>query len=323
MREIGVLPDAFQARTLADYLLTLRIDTRVEQRSDGCVLWVCDEDRVDQARKELADFLQNPREPRYAAASPRAEAIRQQEDAIEEDYGRRQTELRELMTDTKKPPAGEPFTIVLIVASVLVFAFSHFGEDTKRPLMQALFIAPFESDGDEISWRHLNSITRDRQVWRLVTPIFLHFNPLHLLFNVVMLYQLGGEVERRRGTWRFIVLVVTAATVSNLAQCYFGWIAQISKWRSGHGLNPEFGGLSGVNYALFGYVWAKSRLQPELGFVASPSLVAIMLAWFFLCFTGAVGSVANIAHAAGLGIGLLVGAAPTLWRYLMRQRPGL
>ena len=44
------------------------------------------------------------------------------------------------------------------------------------------------------------------QVWRLVTPVFLHAdlgsNPLHLLFNMLMLFDLGTLVERRLGSWR-------------------------------------------------------------------------------------------------------------------------
>jgi GlpG protein len=326
MRQIGVLPDAFQARTLADYLLTLRIETRVEQQPDGCALWVCDEDRVDQARQELTAFLKNPRAPQYAAAAPTAAAIRQKEDEIDEDYGRRQTELREAMTDKQKPALAQHVTTALIIAAVLVFAFSRFGEDSRQPLMQALFIAPFRTfDGPNqrtmIEWDGLDAITKRHEVWRLVTPILLHFDIIHLLFNVLMLYQLGGDFERRRGTLRYVLFVLAVAIGSNIAQYYLGWVAHVSKWRAGHEMNPQFGGLSGVNYALFGYNWMKSRLQPALGFVVTPNLVVIMVGWFLLCFTGAVGPVANIAHAAGLGMGMLIGAAPTVWRNLLRSEP--
>ncbi len=117
-----------------------------------------------------------------------------------------------------------------------------------------------------------------------------------------------------------MLFFVAVAVASNLAQYYLGWTASVSEWRTGPQSNPQFGGLSGVNYGLFGYVWMKSRYQPDLGFVVTPTLVFMMVGWFLLCFTGAVGPIANVAHAAGLGLGVLVGAAPTVWRNLIVRK---
>ena len=320
MRQIGVLPDAFQARTLADHLLTLRIDTRLEQQPDGCALWVCDEDRVDQAREELAAFLLNPRDPRYAAAATRAEAIRHQEDEVEEDYGKRQTELRELMSEPRKPSARMPFTIVVVIAAVLIAASTRFAEDASQPLLQQLFIAPFrviEQTGNAVRFippRGLSAVAQG-EVWRLVTPALIHFNFGHLALDVLAVLQLGGAFELRRGTLRFIAFFILAAAVSNLAQYYFGWVGEFEHWGAAdHRPSPLFGGLSGVGYALFGYIWMKSRYEPELGLVLTPLTVAVAIGWFLLCFTGALGPIGNVCHTAGLGFGMLVGAAPTLWR---------
>ena len=69
MRQIGVLPDAFQARSLADYLLTLRIETQLIQEPTGWAIWVCDEDRVAQARAEFDTFQETPTDGRYVAKS--------------------------------------------------------------------------------------------------------------------------------------------------------------------------------------------------------------------------------------------------------------
>ena len=324
MRELGVLPDAFQARALADYLLTLRIETRLEQQAEGCVLWVCDEDRVAEARKELEAFRQEPRAARYAAAGTAAEAIRQEEDEVEEAYNRRQTELREMMAEPQKPRSGWPFTIFLVVVAILISFVTRYGEDKSQAAMQALFIAPFRvfdetGKSHMIEWPGLDRIYKHGEVWRVVTPMLLHFEFFHLLFNVIMLVQLGGAFEERRGTWRYILFIVVVSAVSNLSQYYLGWTANISRW-STPGPNPQFGGLSGVNYGLFGYVWMKSRYEPELGFIVSPTVVICMIGWFLLCFTGAVGPIANVAHAAGLAVGMLVGVTPTLWRRCFGRR---
>jgi GlpG protein len=77
----------------------------------------------------------------------------------------------------------------------------------------------------------------------------------------------------------------------------------------------RFGGMSGVVYGLFGYIWMKSRYQPGSGFYMPPNTVILMLGWFVLCTTGWIGPVANAAH----GVGLVVGAIAGRWRSVWQQ----
>ena len=141
---------------------------------------------------------------------------------------------------------------------------------------------------------------RHGQVWRLISPILIHFGIMHILFNVLMLRDLGSLIEVRRGMLLMGALVLVSAIVSNLAQY----------WWSG----PGFGGLSGVVYALFGYAWMQSRLFPQRNIQIHPDTVFIMLAWLVLCMTGWVGDIANTAHVVGLLVGMAIGAAPYAWK---------
>ena len=70
---------------------------------------------------------------------------------------------------------------------------------------------------------------------------------------------------------------------------------------------PTGGGLSGVLYGLFGYIWAKSSLDKFSGLGVSQGTVSILVVWLLLCFTGLVGPVANLAHLGGLVAGVLWG----------------
>src|SRR5207248_10701804 len=113
---------------------------------DGRALWVCDEDRVGQAREELAQFLKDPRAPRYASAGSSADAIRQEEDAEEREYARRQSELRELMRTPERPQGGRLVVSALMAVSVVVRVATRGGgepnQHAQQPIMQALVIAP-------------------------------------------------------------------------------------------------------------------------------------------------------------------------------------
>jgi GlpG protein len=313
MRQLATLASEDQARTFADYLLTLRIETRLDPEPGGWAVWVCDEDRVAQARAELEQFTRNPSDPRYTCAGREAEAVRRREEQAERAYARRQVAMRDRFRD-EASVWRRPVTTALMAACVVVTLLTGFGKDRESAVFQALAISSFRSEGGTVYWPWLAQV-RHGEVWRLVTPIFLHFDLLHLLFNVLMLNALGGAVEARRGPVRYLLLVLVVAVCSNLAEYYAGphWVPGVGvQWGSG----PLFGGMSGVNYGLFGYVWMKARWEPASGLSLSPSTVFIMIAWYVLCFTPLFGSVANMCHTVGLLLGALIGAAPHLWRSL-------
>ena len=70
------------------------------------------------------------------------------------------------------------------------------------------------------------------------------------------LHDLGGQIEKRKGPKFFLSFILILALVSNLTQFVIS--------------GPAFGGMSGVVYGLFGYVWVKTRLDPEMAFAWTP-----------------------------------------------------
>jgi GlpG protein len=303
MRQLATLPSADTARTLADYLLTLKIDTCVEREPGGWAVWVCDEDHMPRARQELEEFTRNPADPRYRAAPQIADDLRQRKYQEERDYQRRQERFLRRMSG---PVASQRFTIGLIAVCILVFLASSGGHD--RRIVSALSIAPYWPVAENMIFTPGLTPVLQGQVWRLFTPIFLHFGIWHLLFNMYMLYYLGGAIEQRRGSLRYLLMILVIAVISNLVQYYFGH-PELNWIRS-----PTFGGMSGVDYGLFGYIWMKARFEPELGLHIQSNTVILLIGWFFLGMTGWVGPIANGCHVGGLLAGMLIGYVPTLWR---------
>ena len=89
-------------------------------------------------------------------------------------------------------------------------------------------------------------------------------------------------------------MLLALAVFSNLVQVF------VSR-------HPFFGGMSGVVYGLFGYIWIKSRFDPRDRFHISQQNVNLMLIWFAICFTPLLGNVANGGHAGGLVLGAVMG----------------
>jgi GlpG protein len=294
MRLIGHLAEEQAARIFADYLYVQKIDSRLEhEKADGWAIWVNDEDKLEEATKLLAEFRVNPADPRYRTQAKGASELRAEAEKSEANWRKKLQDRRHLLRPLADYGFG-PLTFVLIVLSVVVFILSKFGND-PRPII-GLFITnpttvnPFGPRLPEVM---------HGQVWRLITPIFIHFDFLHIFFNMLWLRDLGSMIEARQSSWRLAILVLAIAVGSNLAQAYLG--------------SPVFGGMSGVVYGLLGYIWMRGKFDPGSGLFLHPTTVTMMAIWFLVCFTPLMPHVANGTHAAGLAIGLA-------WGYLSSLR---
>jgi GlpG protein len=309
-----MLPSESQARKFVDYALPLDIRSKAEADGDAWAVWVYDEDRVPQAKEELGTFRENPDAEKYVEARSAADALRERE--IKQHKAAKKKVVRATDTWNKSFLDRCPVTVTLILMSLAAVIMTTspekpwgFGQRVE-PGLTWLCLAPIYAGNEPGSaeWTPptFGAIFQG-EVWRAFTPMFLHFSPLHLLFNMMWLKDLGGVIEVRRGRWRYLGLVLLIAGISNLAQ---GIVS-----------GPFFGGMSGVVFGLFGYIWMQSRYVPNSGFFMPPNIVMLMLVWMAICYSGALESivnVANTAHTAGLVVGMVAGYAPKLWRDLTR-----
>jgi GlpG protein len=298
MRLIGHLPNEASAATFSDYLYVQGITNEVERERDGWAVWIHSEDELAQAREMLAGFLGNPGDPKFQKHSKQANQLKEQAEKAEAAAEKRFFDRKRIFRSTAPYGIGL-FTFLLILASLAVGLWSKFGADME--FLNNLFITQIDSVG-----RYTPGFPEIRrgEIWRLFSPVFIHFGVLHLILNMLWLFDLGSMIESRQGVVRLLLLVVVIAALSNLGQYY-----------SSH---PLFGGMSGVVYGLLGYVWMKGRYDPASGLYLHPQTVMMMLAWFFICWTPLIEvfgniRIANVAH----GVGLVVGMA---WGYFSSLR---
>ena len=83
-------------------------------------------------------------------------------------------------------------------------------------------ISDFATSGGELLVEPGFASIERGQVWRLISPIFVHFGVLHLVFNLWWLKDFGSAIERVFSSTYLLVLVLVFGLTSNVAQ--YWWV---------------------------------------------------------------------------------------------------
>lgn len=320
MRQLTTLKDEASARRFAAWLVTQKIEARADKDSDGFVVWVIDEDRMAAAKEQLAAFQADPNNARYRGAERDAAALERSEQQRRERAQKNTVDISRNWGTGIMQPRSQPLVLMLILASVVVFVLTDWGNQLGPGLRAMLQFcggaADFGVGGagrDRYVWQDILA----GEVWRLVTPMLIHFGIMHIIFNMMALYDFGGQVESRIKTGWFLLLVLALAVISNVAQVV------VDSTLEGTSMFPKvgnFGGMSGVCYGVFGFVFMRVQVLKDTTFQLRPETSLMMFIWLVLCIArnfggpslGGLGSVANSAHVAGLLAGMAFGYLPTL-----------
>ncbi len=145
-----------------------------------------------------------------------------------------------------------------------------------------------------------NQVMKEGQWWRLVCPMFLHVNIIHILLNLMVLRQAGPLVERAFGSAKFLTLYLVAGLVGDAVSLW---------WHA-----PGPGGV-GASGAVFGVIGMAAVLGYRSG---HRDLTYGMLRWIaiLLILGFAMPNIDNAGHMGGLGTGVALafmvkGAAQT------------
>ena len=172
-----------------------------------------------------------------------------------------------------------PFTSLIILLCIIVYLGFYAGFSNQ--------IRSF------LSIQALPSLLENHQWWRILGPNFIHFGLLHIAFNLLWWWILGSRLEQILGTFWLIMLFIVSSIFANISQLL--------------ATGPSFGGMSGVVYALFGFVWWIGWLRPAWHISLPNAYVGFMLVWLVLGFINILPvNIANHAHLFGLLSGCLL-----------------
>jgi membrane associated rhomboid family serine protease len=181
-------------------------------------------------------------------------------------------------------PSGWKVSTILLVINVGLFLIAPYGSE----LFEALIM-------------HAGLVLRG-QVWRILTPCFMHWDPNHLLFNMIGLYFFGAALEGKWGRRRFLAVYLIGGALANVIYVFLyilGWPAAAG-WAAG---------ASGCIYAILG---ACALLMPHirvLVFFVLPmnirTFLALFAAWgIYNVYRGGPNAGGDAVHLAGLVFGL-------------------
>ena len=328
MRLIGTLSSEFLARRFSGYLQTKGVLHSCDGTFDAATglisyqIWVHDEDQLPNALTWFSRFQDDSCRTEFQVEPPRPP---------------------EPSNPTKERTHVQkaffyPVTFAVILLCSFFFLLTAYSSaqqanniETPTPIESLML---FESpQGNQMPWMGVAPIfwekfgrprppqaepfaqIREGQVWRLISPIFLHGGLIHILFNMLWVWALGRPVEQRMGAFKMILFILIVAIPSNTVQYIVS--------------GPYFIGYSGVVMGYAGFIWMRMRLAPWEGYPVPPS----SLTFLFLFVLGlwalqAIASlsqllfsfqlsfhIANAAHITGALVGAALGRLPFFsWR---------
>lgn len=191
--------------------------------------------------------------------------------------------VRRATTVAGADPGGRPVVVpALIGVNVVIFAVT---------VVQAGSLAANSAASLFQQWFLVPGLVGAGEWWRIVTSGFLHFGPVHLLFNMLALWIIGRDVETVLGRGRFLAMYLTALLGGSAAVMLF---------------YPPESGVAGASGAVFGLMGAlvvllrrlKAPAGSVLGLIAVNVVISVVIPGISL-----------IAHLGGLVVGAAATAA--------------
>lgn len=184
--------------------------------------------------------------------------------------------------------SGAGLTQALIAVNVAVF-------------IAMLTTGSWEDSENLLRWGALSVPLRSSEWWRLITAMFVHIGPLHLLFNMYALFLFGPAVETRYGRLRFLALYLSAGFLGSAFSIAF---------TSGGGIRA---GASGGVFGILG-CWIAFYIRHRDSQGARDQLRSLFfLVGINLFFGFRIGGIDNFAHLGGLAGGFIAGIGLERW----------
>ena len=198
-----------------------------------------------------------------------------------EDMNKKNAEEEKIYKRWMNGPSKYSVTNILIAINIIVFVLMYIlgngSEDNQTLINFGALYGPYVKAGE---------------VYRLISCAFIHIGIMHLLFNMIALYQVGNEIEKYYGKVKLIIIYLASALLGSLSSTLF---------------NPGYisAGASGAIFGLFGsllYFGMQYRATLD-GIIKSP-IMGVIVANLAIGFI--IPGIDVTAHIGGLIAGFMM-----------------
>ncbi|TDO96837.1 rhomboid family intramembrane serine protease [Marinomonas balearica] len=260
---------------LTKALWRVKIGHQVVTKTSGDELWVTDPKYV-QATLELVTIWKQ-------------DALALTQVTVNRPTNSRQS-IKTLVIET-------PVSCLFLLCTLAVCFLTQLGDNSEA--VKWFLISPIFSQSGQLFSLPLLRVLESGEVWRLITPTFLHFSILHLVFNGLWVWDIGRKLERLIGSVTWLIGALVISIGANVLQYLLS-------------NTVYFGGLSGLVYGLIGVAWLLPYILKNTPQIVSKRLFVFFMVWLGIGFTPltesvGLGAIANTAHIVGLLLGLVLG----------------
>jgi len=150
-------------------------------------------------------------------------------------------------------------------------------------------------------------LVKGRQLWGLLTGMFLHVGVMHLIGNMLFLYIFGDNVEDRFGRWRFVGFYLLCGLAADLAHT----LANPGSTVPAVGASGAISGVMGAylvffpQASIYTLIWYQLRAIPAWVYLGIWIALQIACALLY-AGTGGGAGVAWLAHIGGFASGVVI-----------------
>lgn len=176
--------------------------------------------------------------------------------------------------------------MAFIAINVIYFLFLELTGSSENSLFMIQHGAMFEP-----------LIVEEGEYYRLLTAVFMHFGINHIANNMLILFILGDNMERALGHIKYLIFYLVCGVGANLVSMAVN-IVQNDLVVSAGASGAIFGVIGGLFYAV-------GVNHGRLEDLSTRQLGVMIICSLYFGFTST--GVDNVAHVAGLVIGVVMG----------------
>ena len=298
MRKIGKISSHKERTEFQNYLYYHKIESHCYENNEE--IWVLHDTEREEAKALLDFFQKNFQQKNDSTQKIRQEILAQSEEGSklkkanlkQKDKKEKRSKHIDARTFIRKNSQILPGTGFIIALSVLIFLIGT--GSFKGPLYSLLLISKFPVN-NPYGISPLYEVIQQFEVWRVISPIFLHHDFFHIIFNMLWLYQIGSIIEKKEGLLFYLLLIFIVGSFSALSHYFI--------------VGPHFGGMSGVIYGLVAYLWSFKKVTPFAYPSVDEGIFRFFMFWYLICFIMTFFGIpiANTVHGTGALSGSLLG----------------